>query len=691
MPLLLPLSWRRLGALTTLGLAAVLPAGPRAAHAATDPSAGTARVIVKLRAGSELALLSQRQSAQGAEGEVARPMHRLGQRAGLALSDGRQLAPRLHVALARSLSGRELATRLAARSDVEYAVEDGWREPGSVDVPTDPLFAASDVAAVKAGQWYLRAPAGEQKAAINAQAAWQALKARPGLDAVGSGSVVVAVLDTGVRFDHPDLRAKLISPGYSMVAEGVRASQPGRVADAADLGDWLSQSEIDANPVLYRGCKAVADSSWHGTKVSGIIGASSDNGVGMASVAWEPRLLPVRVLAKCGGYDSDIIAGMRWAAGLNVAGTTPVETGSTARVINLSLGGTSTCTAAYRDVLAELTARKVVVVASAGNSNGEGVTAPANCPGVIAVGGLRHVGTKVGYSALGPEVTIAAPSGNCGSASGPCEYPILTATNSGRTTPNPGDSGEIYSTAQKATFGTSFAAPQVAGAVALLLSARPELTPPALAQILRNTARPFPSTGGSAGIGACEAPTAGSEQLECYCTETTCGAGMLDVGRAVAELDQPIAVVSTGSTPPIAGRTISLSGTGSIGSTAGARITGYSWSLQEGRGIVTALSGDLGSAAVTATASAAGYFKVRLTVTDDQNKSSSSDHIVHVAGAVVPTSMATEGSGSPSGGGGGGGRVDVAFLAALALACAVLAGRRPRGVLKALRAPARSR
>lgn len=690
MPLFPASPWRRLGALalSTLMASAMCAQGVQAA----SDLPGTARVIVKLRADSDLAAVSQRQAAQGLATDEPRPMRRLGQRAGLALTDGRQVAPRMHVAMARGLSGRELAARLAARSDVEYAVVDGWRRPGSVAEPTDPLFTASATAALPAGQWYLRAPTPTLRAAINAQAAWSALGSRAGLNAVGSSSVVVAVLDTGVRFDHPDLSSKLISPGYSMVAEGTRAGYPGggRVADASDLGDWLTQAEINANPSLYEDCTVRASSSWHGTQVSGVLGASSDNGVGMASVAWEPRVLPVRVLAKCGGYDSDIIAGMRWAAGLSVNGVSALSSTSTARVINLSLGGTGACSAAYREVVAELAERKVVVVASAGNSDGEAVTVPANCPGVIAVGGLRHVGTKVGYSALGPEVTLGAPSGNCVSTStnANCEYPILTTLNRGTTTPVTGSGGAIYSDSNaRPTYGTSFAAPQVSGAVALLLSARPELTPAAVAQILRNTARAFPSAGGSSGTPQCTAPVAGTKQLECHCTETTCGAGMLDVGQAVAAVDQPVAVVSTGGATLYPGRAITLSGAGSMGSTATAQITSHSWSLRDGGGIVTALSGDTSTASVSATPSAAGTFKVRLTVTDDQGRTGTSDHLVHVASAVVAQSSGTEAGGS-SGGGGGGGRIDVAALLALTLVCAVAASRRPA---RALRAPARSR
>jgi hypothetical protein len=248
-------------------------------------------------------------------------------------------------------------------------------------------------------------------------------------------------------------------------------------------------------------------------------------------------------LGKCGGFDSDIIAGMRWAAGLPVAGV-PVNP-TPARVLNLSLGGDGACDAAYSDALAEITARGAVVVAAAGNSAGHAVSAPANCPGVIAVGGLRHVGTKVGFSDLGPEVALSAPAGNCVDVGlgEPCRYPILTTSNAGATMPlADGAGGSIYTDSFNASVGTSFAAPLVAGTAAMMLSAQPALTPSAVRTLLQDTARPFPTQGGDNGDGTpvpqCMAPQFNGstpvDQLQCYCTTATCGAGMLDAGAAVA-------------------------------------------------------------------------------------------------------------------------------------------------------------
>jgi Subtilase family len=389
------------------------------------------------------------------------------------------------------------------------------------------------------GQWYLRAPAGEVQSSLNVETAWDV--------GAGGASIVVAVLDTGVRFDHPDLqRAETggnLLPGYDMVSEVNAANDgDGRDADASDPGDWLTLAELQSGGPFFQCDSPPRDSSWHGTQTSGLIAALTNNGIGIASVGRTMRVLPMRVLGKCGGFDSDIIAGMRWAAGLAVPGIPPNT--NPARVINLSLGGDGACQAAYRDVVSEVNAAGAVVVAAAGNSVGHAVGTPANCPGAIAVGGLRHVGTKVGFSDLGPEISISAPAGNCvnTAAGAPCLYPIVTTSNSGLTTPVPdADGGSIYTDSFNRSLGTSFSAPLVAGTVALMLSAQPALTPAAIQALLRTTARPFPTTGGDNGDGTpvlqCAVPppigSAQFDQLQCYCTTTTCGAGIVDAGAAV--------------------------------------------------------------------------------------------------------------------------------------------------------------
>jgi serine protease len=188
----------------------------------------------------------------------------------------------------------------------------------------------------------------------------------------------------------------------------------------------------------------------------------------MAAVAWNIRLLPVRALGKCGGFGSDVAAesvghpACRFPA--FPANPNP------RRVINLSLGGDGGCSQTYQAAITAVTTKQspTVVVASAGNSSGREVGSPANCTGVIAVAGLRHAGTKVGFSDLGPQITISAPAGNCvnTTAGSPCLYPILAATNTGKR----GPVASSYTDSFDASVGTSFSSPLVAGAVALMLS-----------------------------------------------------------------------------------------------------------------------------------------------------------------------------------------------------------------------------
>jgi serine protease len=457
------------------------------------------------------------------------------------------------VVSANGITSTELARRLAHEPDVEYAVPDERRHP--LTAPNDPLYAAGvpdNGPAV--GQWYLRAPNGDVTSSIDIESAWNVT--------LGNPIVVVADLDTGVRFDHPDLLAvagggKLL-PGYDMISDvNVANDGDGRDADTSDPGDWITGAEANNRFGPFYQCTpldpstgrySAKDSSWHGTQVSGIIGAITNNGIGMASVGPYLRVLPVRVLGKCGGFDSDIIAGMRWAAGLPVPGV-PANP-YPARVINMSIGGPGACHAGFADAISEILAARTVIVASAGNLAGHALGAPANCPGIIAVAALRHVGTKVGFSNIGLDVAIGAPGGNCvnTTAGSPCLYPILTTSDAGTTTPI----GPIYTDSFKRSLGTSFAAPMVSGTAALILSVQPALTPQQVRQVLQATARPFPTTGGDNGDGTpvpqCTVPQYDSfgnpvDQLQCYCTTFTCGAGMLDAGAVLSAMANNVAAV----------------------------------------------------------------------------------------------------------------------------------------------------
>jgi len=498
-----------------------------------------ARVIVKLRADSALV------TAKAATEDAARATRAqaLAQRTGIALRTGAAVTERSQVVVAPRMSSQALAARLSQERDVEYAVPDERRHV--VAVPNDPLYLAGGANGPAVGQWYLRPPGATAPAAIDAESAWDIT--------VGSSSIVVADIDTGVRFEHPDLLAVAaggnLLPGYDMISDvDIANDGDGRDADASDPGDWVTQTELSQRGGPFYQCNpSPQDSSWHGTQVAGIMAALTNNGIGMASVGRTVRLLPVRALGKCGGFDSDIIAGMRWAAGLTVPGVPANPT--PARVINLSLGGDGPCTAAYTQAISEITAAGTVIVASAGNSSGHAVGVPGNCPGIIAVAGLRHAGTKVGFSDLGAPIAIAAPAGNCvnTTAGSPCLYPILTTADAGTTTAT----ASTYTDSFHPSLGTSFAAPLVSGTAALMLSVRPTLLPAEVRQIVQATARVFPTTGGDNGDGSvvpqCTVPQfdaggAAIDQLQCYCTTNTCGAGMLDARAAVLAASTGLAV-----------------------------------------------------------------------------------------------------------------------------------------------------
>ncbi len=680
--------------ITALGVLPALPSGIAAAatNAATTPvaAAASARLIVRFKAGAaslRAKALSANASASDAASITQSRAQNLGRRMGLALVAGRALDERTQVVTASGQDARALAQSLSRDAEVEWVAIDQRRQHYAV--PSDPRFLSSADTGVSGGpsvgQWYLKAPdpvgyspvrpGGNIVSSINAVGAWD--------HTTGSASIVVAVLDTGVRYDHPDLTDKLL-PGYDMISQAVIANDgDARDPDASDPGDWVSvQDTTGVNQATFAGC-TIGDSSWHGTQTAGLIGAMSNNGVGMAGVSWGSKILPVRVLGKCGGYDSDIVAGMRWAAGLSVPGE-PVNP-TPARVLNLSLGSNGSCdtnastnpggasaagtATLYVEAIRDVNAQGAVVVVAAGNTTGHAVNLPANCAGVIGVVALRHVGTKVGFSDIGPEITIAAPGGNCVNVGphDPCLYPMLSTSNSGLT----GPALSTYTDAYNYAVGTSFTAPLVAGTVALMLSQRPSLLPGEIIKVLKGTARAFPSPSTNTGTPVCTVPTASSvDQLECHCTTSTCGAGMLDASAAVAAVAGLQARIT--STPAAAqvGQAVQLSGADSQTGT-GRGISTYAWTLVDGGGVVSGFSSSTNASTATLLAStAAGSFTVRLTVTDDLGLSASSDASI----TVVPVSAPAP---SPTPSGSGGGAVSLAWLLGLALAVAGLGlGRR---------------
>ena len=503
----------------------------------------TTQIIVKWRDGTAATAASAGLRAQ-----------KLGASTGMRLERKQQIGVETDVLqLDRALGAddvRALLERMASDPNVEYAAADGrrWRHA----VPADPLFA---------DQWYFRSG---QISATHAEQAWDIT--------VGSNATVVAVLDTGVRFEHPDLlrlaQAGKLLDGFDFVSQTPFANDGnGRDADASDPGDWVTLAETQQAP--FTTCEESPRSSWHGTRVSSLIGALTNNAEGLAGTGWNTLILPVRVLGKCGGTDGDIIAGMRWAAGITVPGT-PVNP-TPAQIINLSLGGSGVCSTAYQAAVNEITSLGVLIVASVGNDGGA-VAAPANCGGVLGVTGIRHAGTKVGFSNLGAGADIGAPGGNCVNVGSPCLFPITSALNAGVTTP-----GASTYTDHDANInvGTSFSAPLVAGAAALIHSLNSQLTPAQYIALLRDSATPFPTTSATTTT-VCQVPTGAPQQEECICTTQTCGAGMLNTQAAVLAAQRPFAVASAPSTVAT-GSAVSIDGRASFASN-GRTIASYQWS-----------------------------------------------------------------------------------------------------------------
>src|ERR1700690_444312 len=584
---------RALLAAASLAVWNLLPA-PSLAQSPPAPAPGVP-VIVKFRHGS----------AALPEAAPAPEVLALGGRLNLRVRRAQPILDGLHaVEFVNTNAGEsteQALARLRADPEVEYAEPDQRRHAHVL--PDDPLFVAS---ATATGQWYLQNPNANPSApapsATDAADAWGITTGSPGL--------VIADLDTGIRFDHPDLlRAGAggrLLPGYdfiSNVAAGNESSGPN--ADASDPGDWVTAADLSGAPFnADTGCTA-GNSSWHGTRVSGVMGALGNNGVGIAGMTWSGWLLQVRVLGKCGGSDSDIETAMLWAAGLTVAGY-PVNP-YPARIINMSLGGTGSCPQSYQQVINQLLQMGVLVVASAGNDGGP-VAAPANCHGVAAVAGLRQIGTKVGFSNLGPEVSLSAPAGNCVNTSGPCLYSIDTTFNLGVTTPAQNGYTDAYNT----NLGTSFSAPMVSGIAGLMLSVNANLTPAQLiARLQQGASSPFPVNSAAPLCHIPSSSTDKSQDVECNCTTSTCGAGMANALGAVQQARRPIAAIRLPGSVS-AGQSLTLHASTSAAA-CGRSIAGFAWSVVSGSASLTGA----GTSHVTLQAPASGTVTLQVVVTDN--------------------------------------------------------------------------
>lgn len=521
------------------------------------------RLIVKFRTSLSIqAAGGNGESASSAQAQAAAATARvnaLAARTSLSMSETHAIGPGMHVMQVTPIKKGEALddtiARVMADSEVEYAVPDRRVYLHST-APADTFFA---------GQWYLQALP-TTPSAIDAATVWDT--------DIGDSNTVIAVVDTGVRFDHPDL--KIVSsqghllPGYDFIS----ANSPnvftaandgdGRDADAADPGDWVTAAD---------NCGKTSNSSWHGTRVSGIIGALTNNSKGVAGINWNVKILPVRVIGKCGGFNSDVIAGLSWAAGIHVNGVPDNQ--NPAKVINVSLGGQGSCDSASADIMSTLANMGVLVVVSAGNEGGP-VDSPANCPGAMGIAGLRHIGTKVGYSSLGPEIKLAAPAGNCPDAdAGGCQFSIDTTTNAGVQAPVPNNEAYTGHTSSNQNIGTSFSSPIVSGIAGLMLAVNSNLKSSQLVARLQEGSKPFPTTSDTVPAPpVCHTPasTGDTQGTECICTTAVCGAGMANAPGALAAALRPIAAISSVN----AGANVSLDGAGSTAAN-GHNVTSYSW------------------------------------------------------------------------------------------------------------------
>ena len=381
----------------------------------------------------------------------------------------------------------ELAPGADPQSAALAAVANGYAKVAMPDKRRKPARTVNDPFA----GWYLA----NTSSAINANAAWDI--------STGSSGIVVAIVDTGI-LPHPDLAGRIL-PGYDFIHDALVANDGnGRDPDPTDAGDWVTSSEA-ATPD-FEDCE-VGNSSWHGTAVAGLVAANADNAQYAAGVDWGARILPIRALGKCGGYDSDILDGIAWAAGLPVPGV-PANP-NVAHVINLSLGGLdeTPCPAFYEALLSQAlspTGTRAIVAAAGNEADNADLNVPSSCPAAIAVAATTNLGNRTSYTNTGASVDISAPGGNSGVTGGGL---IQVLDNGGTTISN-------LAWGIGAGGGTSFAAPLVAGTISLMLSVAPNLTPAQVRQILQDTAKPFSASSS--------------------CNTSLCGRGIVNAQAAVA-------------------------------------------------------------------------------------------------------------------------------------------------------------
>lgn len=276
----------------------------------------------------------------------------------------------------------------------------------------------------------------------------------------GNPQVVVAVVDTGVLLGHPDLQNQFLRDdngqvvGFDFIQDAARAND----------GDGLDPNPDDPGD----DGRGPGSGTFHGTHVAGTVAADSSNGIGVAGVSWEARLMPLRALGIDGGTTFDVMQAVRYAAGLsNISGTRPPRR---ADIINLSLGS-DFYSETEQATLNEVRAAGVFVVASAGNGNSNVPSYPAAYDGVLSVAASTITDAQAPYSNFGATIDLAAPGGDFGTDADNNQRPDGVLSTLGNQTEDGIDfvAGFLQ--------GTSMAAPHVSGVIALMKAVYPGLSP----------------------------------------------------------------------------------------------------------------------------------------------------------------------------------------------------------------------
>ena len=266
---------------------------------------------------------------------------------------------------------------------------------------------------------------------------------------LGSHDVVVAVLDTGIDWNHPDISPNIWSNGdgyhgYNFIDDNWYPMDD-NVNGYDEDGDWIAN--------LY---------TYHGTHVAGVVGAATDNAIGVAGLA-QVQLMSVKVMNDSGeGTDSTVASGIRWAT----------DNGAHVIVMSLGVDGISVV---LQNAVNYAASRGVVLVAAAGNDGTSVLTYPAAFLNVIAVGAIDATERRASFSNFGPELDVMAPGVNIWSTQGGGSYQYLS--------------------------GTSAAAPHVAAVAALMLTVNPALSPRDVGGIINQTAKDLSMTGWDSGTG----------------------------------------------------------------------------------------------------------------------------------------------------------------------------------------------